>query len=143
MKFGVLAIVCGIVLLATDPAKACSCAFFETIEDHVASADLIFRGQAQKTTGRSLGGFGSNATSTTFFVEDLLKGDAEESVTINHSKPNGANCGIGFKKTEQYNIFAYRAADGAYHTSICSGTTAAGRPFRWSWDDYRNAVEVQ
>lgn len=93
---------------------ACSCARMSP-EEHVRSADLIFRGTVLSVEPR--GGFKRFAQ---FHVRDLWKGPDRALIQVIYQEETGANCGLHLKPNEIVLIFAsWRAQENAYSANGC------------------------
>lgn len=96
------------------PALACSCAVMSP-EEHVRSADLIFRGTVLSVEPRS--GLDRFAQ---FHVRDLWKGPDRALIQVIYQEGTGANCGLHLEPNEIVIIFAsWRAQENAYSANGC------------------------
>jgi len=113
------------------PVLACTCTL-QSQEQAFRNADLVFEGKVQSSQLYSpdqivsTPGVGSYTSSgredvrqTVFTVSRPLKGRAQETRAILHSRPTGGNCGISFDQDASYRVYAYEG-DGNYYTSMCT-----------------------
>ncbi|WDI30396.1 hypothetical protein PUV54_10545 [Hyphococcus flavus] len=132
-----------VLFLFTSQAIACSCAQFESIEEHVGISDVIFIGAAEKT-GRTLSGlFGSEYNrSTRFSVAEMLKGEKDEKLFVTHylSLDYGANCGLTFEKGVEYLVFAFRRQNGSLTTHSCMRTRKKSEFPDGLLEEYREVI---
>ncbi len=103
------------ILLAAEPALACSCARNPTAAGILQRAAAVFTGSVEQSTPLP----GEHAA-TTFRVQESFKGPrAGGTVRVVHPSGSSASCGVKFSAGQSYTIAAQR--DGAdYATSLCS-----------------------
>jgi len=122
-----------IILLATlsftATTYACSCKNFDSAEEYISNAEIIFTGTVTSVLSCELETDVEWRTKRvkmyTFKVLNAYKGIDEECVEIITGNPFGG-CGDHFNIGEKYVIFAsnshYREKnEGMYETSICAG----------------------
>lgn len=119
----VLSIVCVLVVLPVQPAKACSCMYGDP-RDMFAGADGAFVGTFVESHPVDPNPTSSGAdTVYTFLLDEEHKGelgDPGDPVEV-HAPLSGASCGLETRPGEQYGIFLYvRKSDGAWASSLCS-----------------------
>lgn len=118
----VLSIVCVLVVLPIQPAKACSCAFGDP-RDQFQEADGAFVGTFVEKHPVDPNPSSSGAdTIYTFLLDEEHKGElGEPGDTVEvHAPLSGASCGLGTQTGEQYGIFLYTRDDGAWSSNLCS-----------------------
>jgi hypothetical protein len=103
---------------STSPACACSCQP-ATEAEYLQRADLVFDGVAVDLDRPLLPGSGT-AVSVKFVVESVVKGVAEERVTV-RTPAEEAGCGFQFDKGHRYRVYA---ASGL--TTLCAGNRDLG-----------------
>lgn len=99
-----------------NAASACSCITEWSFEKHIEETDLVFRGNAVKTTRQWLS-LDTDLHQTRFEVQSALKGNVPDSIIIHHVT-SGPSCGITFEPGTPYIILVseYR---GRHLTSSC------------------------
>lgn len=119
----VLSVVCVLVVLPVQPAKACSC-FYGDPRDRFAQADGAFVGTFVESHPVEPAPTSSDAdTIYTFVLDEEYKGElGEPGDTVEvHAALSGASCGLETTTGEQYGIYLYlRESDGAWESSLCS-----------------------
>lgn len=119
----VLSVVCILVVLPIQPAKACSC-FYGDPRDRFQAADGAFVGTFVESHPVEPNPSSSGAdTVYTFLLDEEHKGElGEPGDTVEvHAPLSGASCGLETTTGEQYGIFLYiRESDGAWASSLCS-----------------------
>ena len=98
--------------LTAGPALACSCAPFRSPAEHLAGADLVFKGRVLRSSGDQ------GRAVTTFRVDEVLKGRTGQEVDVRHAVSSAA-CGVKFARGGSRLVFAYRGR-GGYSTNSCS-----------------------
>ncbi|MBM3231249.1 S-layer homology domain-containing protein [Candidatus Peregrinibacteria bacterium] len=111
-----------VLLLVPATALACSCVGYENPEEgyavHFAHADMVFMGSvAELTVAESQSG----RSSAVFSVEKAWKGRPEAFTQIS-TNANSAMCGLDFRKSGSYVVFASRDDAGTMTSNLCSGT---------------------
>jgi hypothetical protein len=118
----VLSVVCVLVVLPIQPAKACSCAYGDP-RDMFAGADAAFVGTFVESHPVEEPTSSDADTVYTFLLDEEHKGElGERGGTVEvHAALSGASCGLEASPGEQYGIFLYvRETDGAWTSSLCS-----------------------
>jgi hypothetical protein len=119
----VLSVVCVLVVLPVQPAKACSC-FFGDPRDRFQEADGAFVGTFVESHPVEPNPTSSDAdTVYTFLLDEEYKGELGEpgSTVEVHAPLSGASCGLETTPGEQYGIYLYvREPDGAWESNLCS-----------------------
>lgn len=119
----VLSVVCVLVVLPVQPAKACSC-FYGDPRDRFQGADGAFVGTFVESHPVEPNPSSSDAdTIYTFLLEEEHKGELgnEGDLVEVHAPLSGASCGLETSPGEQYGIYLYvRESDGAWESNLCS-----------------------
>lgn len=119
----VSAVVCVLVVLPVQPAKACSCAYGDP-RDRFEEAHGAFVGTFLESHPVEPNPSSSDAdTVYTFVLDEEYKGElGEPGDTVEvHAPLSGASCGLETTPGEQYGIYLYvRESDGAWTSSLCS-----------------------
>ena len=119
----VLSVVCILVVLPIQPAKACSC-FYGDPRDRFQEAEGAFIGTFVESHPVEPNPSSSGAdTIYTFLLDEELKGEiGEPGGTVEvHAPLSGASCGIEATPGEQYGLYLeVRASDGKWTSSLCS-----------------------
>ncbi len=131
MTFKLRASIASITALLFLPAAyACSCMGFDSADEQIASADLVFEGEVinvalqkdDRPFWRRL--FSRPAMQrhiTTFHVYRAFKGEPDNTVAVVHlGGEHGATCGVDFPQNQPSVILAYRRADGSFGSSLCT-----------------------
>jgi len=119
-------IVVTVILGASTPAAACSCAMREPSEAFELS-DVVFVGEIEEIDRPKLSSFREQEARYIFSVETVYKGDAYERQSVaTHSQ--GATCGMEISGPGRFLMFATTTAnggpapdDGEVASSLCSG----------------------
>ena len=128
MRTPLLALAAATALLASaGSALACSCIPYRSAAEHLAAADLVFKGRV--LTQQSIG---DGRARTTFRVAETLKGRAGRTIGVQHHTVS-ATCGVVFKPGQSVWVFANRRNDGSWSTNLCSLA-------RFPETDYRRAA---
>lgn len=119
----VLSVVCVLVVLPVQPAKACSCVMGDPRDDFN-DADGAFVGTFLESHPAEPNPTSSGAdTIYSFLLEEEYKGelgDPGDTVEV-HAAFSGASCGIEAQPGEQYGLFLHvREPDGVWASSLCS-----------------------
>lgn len=119
----VLSIVCVLVVLPIQPAKACSCAYGDP-RDMFARAEGAFVGTFVESHPVEPNPSSSGAdTIYTFILDEEYKGELGEPgepVEV-HAPLSGASCGIEARPGQQWGLFLeVRESDGAWTSNLCS-----------------------
>lgn len=123
------ALVLGSALAAVAaPALACSCLPPPSAAAQLESADVLFKGTPIRSTSSPRG----DAT-TTFRVQEVLKGRPAREITIRH-RLDSAACGVRFQPRASVLVIANQGEGGALRTSLCSSP-------RFSEAEYRRAAQ--
>ena len=119
----VLSVVCVLLVLPVQPAKACSC-FYGDPRDRFQEADGAFVGTFVESHPVEPNPNNSGAdTIYTFLLDEEYKGELGDpgDVVEVHAPLSGASCGIEAAPGEQYGLFLrVRESDGAWSSSLCS-----------------------
>ena len=123
-------------MFAVPVAHACSCLPYDTAEEQLAAADLVFEGQvinvATQKDERSVWSrmrrwfAGTDApqpeqTLTTFQVFRTLKGEVRGDVVIQHLSGDwSSRCGTDFARGAPIMVIAYLGDEGEFRSSVCS-----------------------
>ena len=100
----------------TAEASACSCES-RTADQQVAQADVIFIGTATGKTGPDSKG----ATMVTAFkVTEMLKGEPSQTLSVQHLKDLGGNCGVTFSISSKPVLVIAHKKSGMLRTGYCS-----------------------
>jgi hypothetical protein len=108
--------------LAATPALACSCAFPRTPGQHLERSDVVFKGRVLRSTGDG------SMSSTTFRVDEVLKGPAAKELTVQHAL-SGAACGLRFAQGGSQLVFAHNYQD-KLSTNACSQAAFSEAEYR-------------
>jgi hypothetical protein len=108
-------------------ALACSCVAFRSAAEHLATADVVFKGRVVAGASGP-----SGPARSSFRVLEVLKGRATGTVVVHHQLDSAA-CGVTFRPGKSVWIFAHRAPDGSLRTGSCSMA-------RFSEEEYRRAA---
>ncbi|MCB9134461.1 MAG: hypothetical protein H6636_03485 [Anaerolineales bacterium] len=118
------------------PTYACSCVAPGTPLQELANVDAVFIGKVmggganpiytlQNYLAQYVPFLRNNANGSrrySFYVVQSWKGVDQNAITI-QTGSGDADCGYTFTPTQDYLVYARRAANGNYTTSICSRTT--------------------
>lgn len=119
----ILSVVCILVVLPIQPAKACSC-FYGDPRDRFEAAEGAFVGTFVESHPVDPMPNNSGAdTIYTFLLDEEYKGElGEPGDTVEvHAPLSGASCGLETAPGEQYGIYLeVRESDGAWESSLCS-----------------------
>ena len=103
---------------AAAPALACSCLPPASAAAQLESADVMFKGTPIRSTSSPRG----DAT-TTFRVQDVLKGRPAREITIRH-RLDSAACGVRFRPRASVLVIANQGEGGALRASLCTAPKA-------------------
>lgn len=118
------------------PTYACSCAEPGTPLQELAAADAVFIGKVMGGGPSPIYTFQNylaqyipfipthydSKRNYSFYVVQSWKGIDQNAITI-QTGSGDADCGYTFTQTKDYLVYARRAANGSYTTSICTRTT--------------------
>lgn len=111
------AVVAG-ALVGPSPAHACSCAGSETPRDALSHADAVFEGRALRSD------HAGEFDVTRFSVLRAWKGASPGQIVGIATDREPTACGVGFKASERYLVYAY-VADGHLTTDSCTRTRSS------------------
>jgi len=123
----------------TTVALACSCRPLANAAEHVAHADMIFRGRVLTSVPNPTAP--ETFAITTFEVTAPLKmlpywDPASGAIEVRHaSTRDGPQCSIWYEEGQEVLVIARVGADGYLHTSSCDAP-------RWPEADYRAALHL-
>jgi hypothetical protein len=109
------------LLVAVPPMRvaACSCAMPDPAEA-TRRVDAVFVGAVVDQRSPAAGPVVSSADPvlSLFAVEEVRKGPTISSLVVSTSR-DGASCGVAFAVNSRWLVFASRAADGTYTSTLC------------------------
>ena len=120
-----LVLAAGVACATAATVLACTCAV-QSEKQAFASADVVLVGVI---VGRHDPTFGAPVISTgdaivyTVWVEDVLKGEAEDRVEVSSARTS-ASCGLEMSEGQRWRLYAHR--DGGLHVGACSRNELLG-----------------
>ena len=112
---------------AAAPALACSCLPPASAAAQLASADVLFKGTPIASSSNRRG-----EATTTFRVQEVIKGRPAREITIRH-RLDSAACGMRFAPRASTLVIANAGEGGALRASLCTAP-------RFSEAEYRRAA---
>ena len=110
------------LLLALDTTGfTCTCMPFKNASKELEQSAAVFSGKVLAVKGNEQQGGFYTSVEVVLEVDRSWKGIEEKTVSVFTSSQSSA-CGYGFKKGEEYLVYASKTTEGRLTTSICTRT---------------------
>lgn len=116
-------IIISLFLINTALVHACSCALNDPPKEALEKSTAVFAGKVidiETPGGTMVSSF--DPVKVTFDVSTLWKGPDDKTLVVTTAR-SVASCGYGFRKDQEYMVYA-RGEEDALRTGICSRTTS-------------------
>lgn len=133
-----------VFLLSATDALACDYPSPSSIEEHAASLDAIFLGEAietKKLEDPAPGYIRLWDRITTFRIIETIKGDIDQLVLVRHPSRDYGDCTVDFTVGQIYEVYAIRSENRQYYTDEMHQAPYSREEFGWAWEDYRKVAK--